>query len=94
MTATDRYGNESRPAQWSVESRPALLRSDGATLHLPPDTDACFVTVADLPGRCVLSLPYAQQILLPERLAEGSYRVFIADEKETATSYVLWVQSK
>ena len=55
---------------------------------------ACFVTVADLPGRCVLSLPYAQQILLPERLAEGSYRVFIADEKETATSYVLWVQSK
>ncbi len=94
VTAIDRYGNESRPAQWSVESRPALLRSDGATLHLPPDTDACFVTVADLPGRCVLSLPYAQQILLPERLAEGSYRVFIADEKETATSYVLWVQSK
>ena len=94
VTAIDRYGRESRPVQWGAESSSALLHSDGKVLHLPPDAGACFVTVADLPGRCVLSLTYAQQIILPERLEDGCYRVFVSDEKGTTSACVLRVQSR
>ena len=94
VTAIDRYGRESRPMQGGAESGSALLHSDGRVLHLPPDAGACFVAVADLPGRCVLSLPYEQQIFLPERLEDGCYRVFVSDEKGASSAYVLRVQSR
>ncbi len=79
VTAMDRYGNESKALQSSVEPRGArqLLRNDGRQLYLPqrdPALDANFVVIQSLAGNIVKRAYYTDVIDIHD-LAEGVYTI-------------------
>ncbi len=93
VTAIDRYGNESEPLQFNSPGKPAVSHCDGKVLYLPPLPDARFVTVTDISGRCVLHVPYSQNVLLEEKLSQGTYRILITNDREIIRDYIVLLQS-
>ncbi len=85
ITATNRYGNESRPLQeWSGDSghpgsafhAAGLLPCNGKTVHMPHaarTADAGFAIVETLQGTIVATMPYSTARLNIESLPEGIY---------------------
>lgn len=84
VTATDRYGNESRPLQekhTDCDATPArlpdgLLECDGKRLSLPKKSnvlDASFVTIETLQGDIVATRQYKGNTADVSRLPEGMY---------------------
>ena len=84
VTATDRYGNESKPLQekhTDCDATPArlpdgLLECDGKRLSLPKKSnvlDASFVTIETLQGDIVATRQYKGNTADVSRLPEGMY---------------------
>lgn len=79
VTAMDRYGRESAPAQLSTgifRSAPApdgFLPHDSATLALPAQ-DSPYVAIVDLYGRIVATAPYSPRLSIA-RLPKGLYQI-------------------
>ena len=80
VTAMDRYGRESAPAQLATgifrnaETPQGFLPHDSATLPLPAQDDAPYVAVVDLFGRIVRTAPYSRRINIAT-LPQGIYQV-------------------
>lgn len=92
VTAIDRFGHESKATQSYSRNDGNFLHSNGEVLYLPPIPEACFVTITDITGRCVLHLPYMQDIILKGLLEQGSYKVLIMDSNGRIKDYTLLVQ--
>ena len=79
VTAIDRFGNESEPAQlpsgWS--GRPdfprRFLPHDSQTLDIP-EQDSPYVAVVDAYGRIVSTAPYSRRVRIGH-LAKGLYEI-------------------
>ena len=80
VTAMDRYGRESAPAQLATgifrnaETPQGFLPHDSATLPLPAQDDAPYVAVVDLFGRIVRTAPYSRRLDIAS-LPRGIYQV-------------------
>ena len=82
VTAMDRYGQESTPAQLLVNAgpqlapQPAIAITDGRPVRLPADAtlDADYVVIETLAGRQVATRRYATQVSVAD-LPDGMYQL-------------------
>lgn len=77
VTAIDRFGNESAPAQWSpgIEAEPdgRLLPHNGNVVRLPL-LSCRYVAITDASGRILRTMPYAPEVRI-SGLSRGLYTV-------------------
>lgn len=79
VTAMDRYGRESAPAELSAgffgaaEEPRGFLSHDSGTLSIPAQ-DCPYLAIVDLYGRIVRTVPYSRQVSIA-RLPKGIYQI-------------------
>ena len=79
VTAMDRYGRESAPAELSAgffgaaEDPRGFLSHDSGTLSIPAQ-DCPYLAIVDLYGRIVRTAPYSRQVSIA-RLPKGIYQI-------------------
>ncbi|MBQ8047486.1 MAG: family 10 glycosylhydrolase [Prevotella sp.] len=94
VTAVDRYGNESKPAQshhFDAPKRTAdipqgLLNCDGSRLQLPridPQIDAPLVVIATMQGKPVKTIRKSEATVDVKNLPEGIYQLRSLNRKGT-----------
>ncbi|MCD8317985.1 MAG: family 10 glycosylhydrolase [Paraprevotella sp.] len=87
VTSIDRFGNESRPAYLSIsvssqtddEADSRFLPHD-RTLLTVPKRQAPFLSIEDLEGRTIQTVPYRKQIRI-DKLTGGIYQLRTRDKK-------------
>lgn len=80
VTASDRYGNESRAAQLPGAAPASGLRQQGDSLILPLVGQAEYVILTDLSGRSMLCSPYSPAVYTGT-LPKGIYRCLVTGRK-------------
>lgn len=84
VTASDRYGNESEPMQFSHPKDTPVVFNDEKSLCLPPQSQATYITITDITGRSVLNTLYSTDVSI-EKLDKGCYRVLVTDKADNVT---------
>lgn len=79
VTAMDRYGNESSACQLSITQNKFEVTKDGNLILLPISNNFVDVTFIDVLGKCVLSSPYKESIVV-NTLPKGIYRILFTDK--------------
>lgn len=80
VTATDRYGNESQPAQFTDKVMINTPRHASDSLSFLVEKGAEYIILTDISGRCVLCVPYSPTIPAVN-LAKGYYHYLITGKK-------------
>lgn len=80
VSAIDRFGNESQPAQLTEINCLSSPEYPSDSLLLPENSKAAFSIVTDIGGRSILCVPYTTS-LYTGKLAKGFYQYLLTDKE-------------
>lgn len=91
VTATDRYGNESKPLQMAISSIPhatsTIIQNNGTTMllpALPPTLDPRAIIISSMAGNIIAAMPYSKHNTDISKISNGVYIVKVVSRKNAS----------